>query len=204
MPIFLEYNDGFLREHMIELKERLVYWFRKLKPNRIITFDPWKKYEVNPDHIEIGRVASEAAVYSCFPLMYPQHLQEGLEPHQPDEVWYMIPMEHKPNRLVDISDNLERKLEAVLCHQSQVEMLADWFVSGADPANLTDDDKKQIREGLDTFLRMLSQGQAALSEGKVEFAEAFYAIKIGHGRFDNHWEMMQEMLGTDIGSIEFL
>jgi hypothetical protein len=189
---------------MIELKERLVYWFRKLKPNRIITFDPWKKYEVNPDHIEIGRVASEAAVYSCFPLMYPQHLQEGLEPHQPDEVWYMIPMEHKPNRLVDISDNLERKLEAVLCHQSQVEMLADWFVSGADPANLTDDDKKQIREGLDTFLRMLSQGQAALSEGKVEFAEAFYAIKIGHGRFDNHWEMMQEMLGTDIGSIEFL
>jgi hypothetical protein len=77
-------------------------------------------------------------------------------------------------------------------------------VSGADPANLTDDDKKQIREGLDTFLRMLSQGQAALSEGKVEFAEAFYAIKIGPGRFDNHWEMMQEMLGTDIGSIEFL
>jgi LmbE family N-acetylglucosaminyl deacetylase len=203
-PIFLEYDDGHLREHMGELKEKLVYWIRKLKPNRIITFDPWKKYEIHPDHIEIGRIASEAAVFSCFPLLFPKHLEEGLKPFQPDEVWYMTPMEQKPNRLVDITDAFTKKIEAILCHQSQVEMLADMFVAGADPKNLTEDEKAQLREGTTALLQMASTALGSLSEGKVELAEAFYALKVAAGHFDNYQDFIQEMIGMSEDSIEIL
>jgi LmbE family N-acetylglucosaminyl deacetylase len=203
-PIFLGYDDGFLRENIRKLKEKLVYWFRKLKPNWVITFDPWKKYEIHPDHIEIGRIASEAAVFSCFPLLYPEHLDQGLEPHQPDEVWYMTPMEQKPNRLVDISSTFEKKIEAILCHQSQVELLADMFVSGADPKNLTEEQKAQLKEGTYSLMQMASQALGSLSEGKVDLAEAFYAIKVAAGHFDNYQDFIQEMIGMDTNSLEIL
>jgi len=201
-PIFLDYDDGFLRENIGELKKKLVYWFRKLKPNWIITFDPWKKYEIHPDHIEIGRMASEAAVFSCFPLLYPEHLKEGLEPHQPDEVWYMTPMEQKPNRLVDITETFKKKIKAILCHQSQVEMLADMFVKGADPKNLTSEQKSQLTEGTTTLLQMASTALGTLSEGKVELAEAFYVLKVAAGHFDNYQDFVQEMIGMDPDSLK--
>ncbi|UCE13814.1 MAG: PIG-L family deacetylase [Candidatus Heimdallarchaeota archaeon] len=203
-PIFLDFPDGFVRNHIDELKERLVYWIRKLKPNRILTFDPWKSYQIHPDHIEVGRMASEAAAFSCFPMLYPEHLKEGLEPHQPAELWYMVPMQHKPNRLVDITQTFDRKMKAILCHQSQVEMMADLFVEGADPANLSEEEKSQLRDGADTMLRMLSQALANLSEGKIELAEAFYAIKLGPGMFDNYQELIQELIGIESDSIEIL
>src|SRR5262245_44471347 len=136
-PIVLGYPDGRLREHGEAMKERLVYWFRKLRVDRVITFDPWKMYEIHPDHITAGRMASEAAAFSCFPLLYPEHLAEGLPPTQPRELWYMMPTEHRPNRVVDIGATFEKKLESLLCHSSQIEMLADWFVKGADPTRLT-------------------------------------------------------------------
>ena len=44
---------------------------------------------------------------------------------------------------------------------------------------------------------MASQALASLSEGKVELAEAFYAIKVGAGHFDNYQEILQEMIGLD-------
>ncbi|MHA1974230.1 MAG: PIG-L deacetylase family protein [Candidatus Hodarchaeales archaeon] len=202
-PIFLGYPDGFLREKALELKERLVYWYRKIRPDRIITLDPWKKYEVHPDHITIGLMASEAAVFSCFPLLYPGHIREGLEPHQPKEIWFMVPIEHKPNRLVDITLTLDKKIGAVLCHGSQVEMLADMFVPGVDVTNLTEEQKSQLSEGARTLLTMVAQGIASLSEGKMELAEAFYAIKIGAGHFNIEEEFLKEMIGLETGSLEF-
>ena len=97
-----------------------------------------------------------------------------------------------------------KKIEAILCHQSQVEMLADMFITGADPTNLTDEQKAQLQEGTKTLMQMASQALAALSEGKVELAEAFYAIKVGAGHFDNYQEMLQEMIGMDPDSLKIM
>ncbi|MFX0172638.1 MAG: PIG-L deacetylase family protein [Candidatus Hodarchaeota archaeon] len=189
------FKAGFLSDNTIELKKQLIYWFRKLKPNRIIIFDPWRTYEIHPDHRIIGQIASEAAVFACFPLLYPEHLQKGLEPYQPDELWYMMIMEHKPNRLIDISQTLEKKIDAVLCHQASIELLSDMFIPEVDPTNLTTKQKIQLKEGADSFLRMVSQAFASLSEGKVEIAEAFYALKVGPEHFYNFQEMIQEIIG---------
>jgi LmbE family N-acetylglucosaminyl deacetylase len=194
-PVILGYPDGGVREHAQALKERLVYLFRKLRVDRVVTFDPWKPYEIHPDHIEVGRMASEAATFSCFPLLYPQHLDEGLDPAQPREVWYMGPTVHKPNRVVDIRATFEKKVESVLCHSSQVEMLASWFVPGADPTQLTPEQRAALRDGARGFLEAMARGMATLAPG-VELAEAFYALPAGPGHFDNYQDMFREMAGA--------
>jgi LmbE family N-acetylglucosaminyl deacetylase len=202
-PIVLGFPDGALRDHAPALKERLVYWFRKLRVDRVITFDPWKRYEIHPDHIEVGRMASEAAVFACFPRLHAEHADEGLEPVQPREVWYMGPTEHRPNRVVDISGTFAKKVESVLCHASQVEMLADWFVKGADPARLTPEQAALLRDGATTFLETMARGTALLAPG-VEMAEAFYALKVGPGHFDNYQEMFMEAAGAPPAAPEVL
>jgi LmbE family N-acetylglucosaminyl deacetylase len=202
-PIVLGYPDGFLRDHAAALKERLVYWLRKLRVNRVVTFDPWKKYEIHPDHIEAGRMASEAATFSCFPLLYPEHLNEGLDPVQPQELWYMMPTEHKPNRVVDIGKTFDTKVASLLCHSSQIEMLAEWFVPGADPTRLSPEQRAALEGGARGFLEMMARGTAQLSP-KVELAEAFYALKVGPGHFDNYQEMFMETLGAPPGEPEVI
>ena len=168
---------------------------RRLRPDRVITFDPWKRYEVHPDHVTAGRMACEAAVFSCFPLLHPGHLDGDCDAHQPREVWFMGPLDHKPNRVVDITNTLEKKVEATLRHGSQLEMLADWFVKGADPRRLTDADRAQLHAGTTSFLDGMGRGVALGLGGKVEIAEAFYALKTGPGHFDNQQTMIMEMLG---------
>jgi LmbE family N-acetylglucosaminyl deacetylase len=194
-PICLGLPDGSVRENAQALKERLVYHFRRLKIDRVLTFDPWKHYEIHPDHIEVGRMAAEAACFSCFPLLYPQHIHGGLEAHQPSEVWFMMPTEHRPNRVVDIKDTFDTKVRSLLCHSSQMEMLADWFVPGADPTNLTVDQRAAVESGARTFLEGMARGLALLSP-PLELAEAFFAQTVGPGHFQNYQEMFMEMAGA--------
>ncbi len=199
-PILLGLPDGFVRDHADELKERLVYWFRKLAVDRVVTFDPWKRYEIHPDHIEVGRMASEAAVFACFPLLYPE---QALPARQPKELWYMMPTEHRPNRLVDIEDTFATKVESLLCHSSQIEMLADWFVKGADPTRLSESEHAALKAGAAGFLEGMARGVASIAPG-VELAEAFFAQEVGPGHFNNYQQMFMETLGAPPADPEIL
>jgi len=194
-PILLGFPDGFLRDHTAALRERLIYWFRRLRINRVVTFDPWKRYEIHPDHIEAGRMASEAAVFSCFPLLHPEHLTDGIEAVQPHEVWYMMPTEHRPNRIVDIAATFKKKVESVLCHSSQIEMLADWFVKGANPQALSPEQRAQLQQGTESFLEGMARGVAGMAPG-LELAEAFFAQPVGPGHFQNYQELFMEAAGV--------
>ena len=61
--IMLGYPDaGFIDG--AKLREELVYYVRKYKANKVVTFDPWAKYEVHPDHVIVGRMACEAGAFS--------------------------------------------------------------------------------------------------------------------------------------------
>jgi LmbE family N-acetylglucosaminyl deacetylase len=201
-PLGFWFPDGSLEKHRDELRERLAYWIRKLKANRILTLDPWLKYEIHPDHITVGRIASEAAVFTCFPLYFPDQIEQGLEPHQPREVWYMAPTERAPNRIVDISGTFEKKIESLLSHESQIEMLADWFVPSADPTNLTVQERAELSSGVRRFLEMMARGIG--SKHQVELAEAFYAVRCGPGHFEMAREMMSEMLEKMREDVEVL
>ena len=191
-PVGFWFPDGSLRSHGEELKEKLAFWVRKLRADRIVTLDPWLSYEIHPDHITVGRIASEVAVFTCFPLYFPNQIEAGLDPHQPEEVWYMMPTERAPNRIVDIGHTFEKKVQSILCHQSQVEMLADWFLTDADPLSLTADEKQQLAAGVHDLIRTMASGIG--QRYQIDLAEAFHAVRCGPGHLDVVGEITTQLL----------
>lgn len=123
--LFLGYQDGALVPTM-ELRRDLTRIIRKLRPDRVVTGDPTAvffgtDYINHPDH----RAAAEAAIYAVFPSactrpIFPELLDEGLEPHQVKEV-YITSDEAQVNTYVDITSALDRKIEALRCHKSQLD-----------------------------------------------------------------------------------
>jgi LmbE family N-acetylglucosaminyl deacetylase len=89
-------------------------------------------YASHPDHLAAGE-ASICAVYpdARNPFAHPELLVDGLEPWTVDEVWVMATA--TSNVYVDITDVIDRKLEALLSHVSQHQdpsmldgLIRDW------------------------------------------------------------------------------
>ena len=121
--VFLGYEDAML-EPTLALRRDLVREIRRYKPEIVVCFDPtvfWigESYIQHPDH----RASGEAALAAVFPaardrLTFPALLAEGLEPHNVDDIYLASPA--TANRWIDISATIEKKVEAMRCHQSQV------------------------------------------------------------------------------------
>lgn len=118
--MFLEYPDGELILPSLELREKLIRAIRELRADSVCTLDPWIPYNAHPDHRTVGLVASEAAVFAGMPAFNREHVKMGLKPFQVRRMYYFAT--DNPNLLVDVTDYLDKKLEAVLQHKSQIEM----------------------------------------------------------------------------------
>jgi len=114
--IFLGIPDGEL-EVSQPLRKEIARLIRLHQPSIILTHDPWKPYQVHPDHRATGFLALDAAVAARDHLYYPDQLAQGLEPCRVKEC-YLFGTE-SPDFWVDISESIELKLQAVRCHQSQ-------------------------------------------------------------------------------------
>lgn len=189
----LDYPDaGFINGP--ELRKKLVYFVRKLKADRVVTFDPWVAYEVHPDHLIVGRMAAEAAAFAAFPLLYTDHIKDGVEPYECSEVWFMGLLGHKPNYYVDISSTLEKKIEAALKFEATLELLANMFAPKIDPANVSLDELKKLTKYASRLLR--SMAIVIGSKVDVKAAETFFVQKTLPGHFDNFQQLTSEMLGN--------
>lgn len=131
---FLGYPDGVLQP-TLEVRRDLTRIIRELKPDQVMIQDPTLVlvgdfYINHPDH----RAAGEAALYAVFPSagtrpIFPELLAEGYEPHDVSELW--LQFAEKAETVIDISAQIERKIEALLCHKSQVgpevaDMIRGW------------------------------------------------------------------------------
>jgi LmbE family N-acetylglucosaminyl deacetylase len=123
--IFLGYRDGTL-EPTIALRRELTRLIRQLKPDRVVSGDPnaffyGDEYVNHADH----RAAAEAAITAVFPSaptrpIFPELLAEGYEPHQVKEL-YITNTEAGSIVHVDITSAIDRKIEALRCHKSQLD-----------------------------------------------------------------------------------
>jgi LmbE family N-acetylglucosaminyl deacetylase len=120
---FLGYEDGLL-EPSLEVREQVVRLIRRRRPEVVVTTDPTiryvgDRYINHPDHRAAGEVTLAAVIPgSDTRLAYPELLDEGLEPVKLTGVWLMMGME--PNVVVDIGDYVDKKLESLRCHVSQI------------------------------------------------------------------------------------
>lgn len=191
--LILGYPDaGFINGP--ELRERLIYYVRKFNADRIITFDPWVAYEVHPDHLIVGRMAAEAGAFAGFPLLHPEHINEGVKPYSCSEVWFMGLLGHPPNCFVDISTTLEKKVEAALKFEATLQLIANLFTPDIDPANVSPKELKTLSK---YAIRLLTS--IALTIGRkvnLKASEAFFIQKTLPGHFNNFTQLTREMLGT--------
>jgi len=143
--LFLGHADGTLQP-TIELRRELTRIIRQIRPDRVITGDPsavfyGDDYINHPDH----RAAAEASIYAVFPSavtrpIFPELLAEGYEPHQVKEV-YINGDEASANTFVDISSTIDRKIEALRCHKSQLDpgdgqWVREWAAASGKPRDL--------------------------------------------------------------------
>ena len=120
--VFLGYPDGRV-EATLDLRRDLSRVIRQVRPDRVVTQSPDRNYQriyaSHPDHLAAGEAAL-CAVYpdARNPFAHVELLEdEGLEPWSVPEVWLMAAT--NPDRFVDITDVVERKLDALRSHVSQ-------------------------------------------------------------------------------------
>jgi LmbE family N-acetylglucosaminyl deacetylase len=97
-----------------DFKARLIFLFRLLKVDTVIGYDPWEHYEENPDHFASAHAVEAARWMAGSPTDYPEHLDAGLEPHSPRECYYFSRVPKRVNRVVDISNYIDKKVEACM------------------------------------------------------------------------------------------
>jgi LmbE family N-acetylglucosaminyl deacetylase len=122
--VFLGFRDGYL-EPNIELRKAIAREIRRHKPDLVLTHSPVRSIGIgigasHPDHLAVGE-ATLSAVYpdARNPRAYPELLDEGLEAHKVREVW--LPGFENADMYVDATGLVEKKIEAILCHQSQFQ-----------------------------------------------------------------------------------
>ncbi|MPZ14061.1 MAG: PIG-L family deacetylase [Chloroflexi bacterium] len=114
---FLRHNDGEL-EPNLSLRGEICRVIREIRPYTVMTFDPWRPYQIHPDHRAIGISALDAIIAARDHLFYPEQLTDGLDIARVHEVYLFGAAE--PDTWVDISDTIETKRYAAAAHASQL------------------------------------------------------------------------------------
>jgi LmbE family N-acetylglucosaminyl deacetylase len=148
-------------QNTLELRRDISRVIREVRPQVVVCQSPERNldriYASHPDHLAAGEAAM-CAVYpdARNPFAHTELLDAGLEPWSVVEIWLSgHPQSMDP---VDVTDQVDRKFEALLCHSSQ----------HTDPA------------GMEARVRQWMQGTASalgLPEGR--YAEAFRVVNAG-------------------------
>jgi LmbE family N-acetylglucosaminyl deacetylase len=120
--LWLGHPDGELAQAS-GLVEQLARYIRQFRPDRLLTWDAWKPYQLHPDHRAAGLAAMDAVLAAGNPHFFPRHRAEGLKPFRVEEAY--LYGSDQADVVVDVTTTFERKMAAIKCHRSQVEGLRD-------------------------------------------------------------------------------
>lgn len=158
--VFLGYRDGYV-EPTLDLRRDLAREFRKARPDRFVVMDPqilpggW--FVNHPDHRAVGQASLDITVTAgTTPGHFPELLDEGLEPWRGlKEIYLAGP--GGGETAVDITTSIDRKIEALKCHVSQV---GEWDVEPMLRSWTQDNGKKHGYEYAELFhvIRPLGAG----------------------------------------------
>ena len=109
-------------EHTLAARQSLASVLRVIRP-QIILAPYWE--DAHPDHVVANELVDAARFWSKLTRTdEPEQLPLDGEPYWPPRIYYYwsihLRIHPKPAFVLDISDVIDRKLEAVRCYQSQV------------------------------------------------------------------------------------
>ena len=179
--------DFYYRNHRMneisaqELRSRLVFLFRLLKADTILSFNPSGHDEENPDHWVTGRAVEEACWMSAMGNDYPEHVEAGVRPCGVKERYYFVGRQGQPfNRVVDISSTIDVKIAALTECKTQGGgnsgslLRARLAREGKRLPVLGDDDQTADREYVRQFV--VSEYKKLGEQYGCAYAEPFYYL----------------------------
>lgn len=156
---FLGYIDGEL-EHSRETVDRIALAIRTIKPDVVLSHDPWKRYRLHPDHRNTGLNVCDAIVAARDPHFLRHHMSDhGVVHHRPDAL--LLWEADEPNHVEDISAWVDVKLTALERHESQFESTM----------KAVDEDGMEVFRG-----RMRSRMAELGAPHKMQAAEIFHLM----------------------------
>lgn len=139
------------------LRRAVVAEIRELRPDFVLTCDPWMPYEAHTDHLQTGRAVAEAVVMQGLPRFRTRpEIDAAYVPYGVTGVAFYFTA--RPNVFVDISDSRAAKHRAIDSYASQ----------------LAGDSLKLLHAVLDIKERQWAQGRG-FSHG-----EAFRIVSSAH------------------------
>ncbi|HYM15186.1 MAG TPA: PIG-L deacetylase family protein [Dehalococcoidia bacterium] len=182
----LGYADGDLAYQAApdHLRGQFMRIIRELKPDIVMTWDPFAPYEGHADHRAVAVAASEAASFSHFPLYYPDQLRDGLPPHYVGETWLFAKAPRDQNKFVDIDGWIDKKVEALWRHEAQMvltitDMQHHLRASGLNVPWLAEMDPHDYHEAIARRIKTAAHAVADRSGLGCTFAEGFRRTRYG-------------------------
>ncbi len=121
--VWLNHRDGYV-EYNLDLRRDIARVFRRYKPHRFVVLDPTPvvddRFINHPDHRAVGQASLDVSMTAgTTPGIFPELLSEGLDPWRGlRELWITGPAGGPV--VVDITSTIDRKIEALTCHRSQI------------------------------------------------------------------------------------
>ncbi|MHB1295447.1 MAG: PIG-L deacetylase family protein [Anaerolineae bacterium] len=148
---FLRYPDGLLENNMA-LRQRLSGLIRAIKPDILVTIDPWRRYQLHPDHRAAGMAALDAVYAAREWYIFPEQLGDE-KPWRVSEVYLF--WTDQADYWEDVSEVIDTRIAALSHHASQIHGRVD-----------------EVGERIRTWTREMGEPQG------YAHAEAFKRIKL--------------------------
>lgn len=132
--IFLRYPDGLL-ENTLDLRRQLANLIREQQPHIVVTIDPWRHYQLHPDHRAVGQAALDAVYAAREWYIFPEQLVGDMQPWRVREVYLF--WTDNADYWEDITCCIETRIAALARHATQV---------GVDIEKLAERIRKAARE----------------------------------------------------------
>lgn len=117
---WLDYPDaGDYSEYAV--RQDVIRTIRELRPDFVITVDPFLPYESHPDHQRCGRATASAVLLYNFPnIRTDPAVDDAFTPYQMKGIAFFHTAH--PNTYVEVTEqDWQRRFEAIACHKSQVD-----------------------------------------------------------------------------------
>lgn len=180
----LNYNNHMMDNiSRAELRARFIFLFRLLKVDIVLSYDPWGRYEENPDHYVTAASVEAACWMAGGGKDYPEHFAAGLKPHAVGEKYYFARFDQNVNRVVDIAPWVERKIDVNLENKAQgpagetgARLRARLEKEGKRLPLLGDDDRTANRNYVREFV--LARDRKIGARYNLDYAEQFHYIGV--------------------------
>jgi LmbE family N-acetylglucosaminyl deacetylase len=110
---FLDLPDGELGSGLAE-RALVCEAIRRIRPDVVLSHDPWKRYRLHPDHRHAGWLVLDGVVAARDPHFFPD---QGVAPHRPGGI--LLFEAEEVDHIEQVDRHVDTKIRALLCHRSQ-------------------------------------------------------------------------------------